>query len=135
MEEQKEELQLVYDDQCPVCRNYCTGLQKETKNNGLTLIDARKSSPVMDEITTRKLDMDEGMVLKVNGQLFYGAEAIHELSKRKKTSGFYGWINRLFFSSSILAAFFYPLSKACRNVILRLKGIKKIRNLSKRAEG
>lgn len=132
MAESDDDLQLVYDDQCPVCRTYCAGILRESKEDRLVLVDARKQSVIMDEVTKAGLDIDEGMVLKVNGQIFYGADAVYELSQRHKTSGFYGRFTRLLFRSRFLAGIFYPLGKACRNVVLRLKGIKKIRNLENR---
>lgn len=127
----RDELELVYDGKCPVCSAYCLGLKQETKNEALVLVDAREPSPIMKEINAKGLDIDEGMVLKADGRLFYGADAIYELSKRNRTSGLYGWMNRLFFHSQPMAAIFYPLGKACRNIVLRLKRIEKIRNLEK----
>ncbi|MGH8665763.1 MAG: hypothetical protein ACREUX_15990 [Burkholderiales bacterium] len=35
--------------------------------------------PLMDEITAAGLDIDQGMVLKLRGQMYYGADAIHVL--------------------------------------------------------
>jgi predicted DCC family thiol-disulfide oxidoreductase YuxK len=132
MTEKQEEMQLVYDGKCPVCTVYCTGLLKETKVNNLKLVDARQDNPIMNEINAHHLDIDEGMVLKVDGKLFYGTDAIYEISKRNRTNGFWGWTNRIFFSSKILAGIFYPLGKLFRNAVLRLKGIEKIRNLEKK---
>jgi predicted DCC family thiol-disulfide oxidoreductase YuxK len=132
MAESDDDLQLVYDDQCPVCRTYCAGILRESKDGRLVLIDARKQSAIMDDVTKAGLDIDEGMVLKADGRIFYGAEAVYELSKRHKTSGFYGRFTRIFFGSYVLARIFYPLGKACRNFVLRLKGIEKIRNLENR---
>jgi len=132
MAKQEDDLQLVYDDQCPVCRTYCTGILRETVSEGLVLVDARKDSALMDEVTQAGLDIDEGMVLKTGGQIFYGADAMYELSKRHKTPGFYGRVTQLFFGSVLMARIFYPLGKACRNLVLRIKGIEKIRNLEGR---
>lgn len=82
----------------------------------------------MQEITARGLDIDEGMVLKADGKLFYGADAIYELSKRNPTNGFFGWMNLLLFRLRVTSAIFYPLGKKVRNIILRLKKIEKIKD-------
>lgn len=131
MTEEPEKLQLVYDAQCPVCRAYCEGIARETAVDALQLVDARQQGALMDEINARRLDIDEGMVLKADGRLFYGAAAILELGRRRKSRGLYGRINQLFFGAPLAAAVFYPLGKAFRNALLRLLGIEKIRNLEK----
>lgn len=124
-----DRLELVYDGQCPICKAYCHGLLKESPGASLTLVDARHPGPLMDDITAAGLNIDEGMVLKTGDKLFYGADAIYELSQRHKTHGLWGRINRIFFSSKFLAKLFYPLGKTLRNIILRILGIQKIRNL------
>lgn len=55
----------------------------------LRIIDARESSEVMDEITGMGLDIDQGMVLKLDGQIYYGSDAIHALSLIGTRSGFF----------------------------------------------
>ena len=52
---------VLYDDQCPFCRSYCRLLRLREAAGGLVLVDARKPSALMDEITARGLDIDQGM--------------------------------------------------------------------------
>ena len=48
------------------------------------LVDARKGGcALMDEITARGLDIDEGMVVKVGNDLHYGSDAIFELGAKQ----------------------------------------------------
>ncbi len=121
-------LQLVYDDQCPVCRTYYTNI-KINDGSALELIDARIPGKIMDEITNRGLDIDQGMVLKINDKLFYGSEAMHEIAKRSQRFGIWGWVNRTFFSTLKKSNIYYNGGKVFRNILLRLLGIPDIYNL------
>lgn len=127
-----EEIELVYDDQCPVCRTYCKNVSLDDSSLRLLLVDARKNSATMDDITAYGLDIDEGMVLKTGGKLYYGSDAMHQIALRAKKHGWVGWVNRLFFGTRGMARIFYPAGKVARNLVLRLAGIEKIKNLEKK---
>jgi predicted DCC family thiol-disulfide oxidoreductase YuxK len=124
-----EELELVYDDECPLCRTYCRSVKMDDPAARLALIDARRDGPQMREITALGLDIDQGMVLKAEGRIYYGPEAMHQLSLRAQRSGWTGWMNRLFFSSPRAARINYALAKSFRAVLLKLIGVDDINNL------
>ena len=124
-----DDVWLVYDDECPVCRTYCKYVRIRDTVGRLRLIDARQPGELMDEITSAGLDIDQGMVLKLNQALYYGSDAIHMLSLLSTRSG---WFNRLcfvFFGTRWAARVFYPFGKSVRNVLLKLLGISYINNL------
>jgi predicted DCC family thiol-disulfide oxidoreductase YuxK len=120
---------LVYDGECPVCRAYCLRVRIDDAVGRLHLVDAREPSPLMDEITALGLDIDQGMVLKFEDVIYYGPEAVRMLTLLGTRVG---WFNRLavaFFGGTRRANFWYPISKAARNVVLKLLGIRYIDNL------
>tara|TARA_R110001592_G_scaffold3525_24_gene20080 strand:+ start:6676 stop:7668 length:993 start_codon:yes stop_codon:yes gene_type:complete len=123
-----EKLELVYDDQCPVCRIYCKNVIVDAGHD-LHLIDARQGGDLMREVTARGLDIDEGMVLKIGSDLYYGSDAMHQISMRAQTKGWVSYVNRLFFMSPERARVFYAVGKKCRNAVLRILGIEYIDNL------
>jgi predicted DCC family thiol-disulfide oxidoreductase YuxK len=124
-----EKMELVYDGQCPVCATYCEGLKRP---DNLQLVDARQDSETLRDITKRGLDIDEGMVLKVDGKVFYGSEAMVEISRRLPRKGWTGFVNRLFFSSQAVGRVAYRVCKAGRSALLKVLGIGKINNLGRR---
>ena len=129
----QEDVWLVYDDECPVCRSYCQYARIRDSIGRLRLVDARQPGPLMDEINAAGLDIDQGMVLKFRQATYYGADAIHMLSLLSTRSG---WFNRLcftFFGSRWRARLFYPVGKAFRNLLLKLLGISRIDNLKSSA--
>ncbi len=126
-----DDVWLVYDGQCPVCKMYTKYIRIRDAVGRLHLIDARDKSDLLDEITNAGLDIDQGMVLKFKGVIYYGPDAIHVLTLLSTPSGIFNRLNYYFFSSKLGANIFYPLGKALRNVLLKLLGIKYIENLKR----
>ena len=125
----KEDVWLVYDGECPVCKTYCKYIRIREAVGNLHLVDARLPSPIMDEITHAGLDIDQGMVLKFKEAIYYGPDAVHMLTLLSTPSGFFNRINYYVFSTKLGAAIFYPAGKAFRNLLLKLLGINYIENL------
>lgn len=120
---------LVYDKQCPACDLYCKLARIRTDVGELKLVDARDGGPLLEEITKAGLDIDQGMVLKVGTQLYYGADAIHALSLMSTRTGFFNRLAYWSFRSQRLARILYPALRAMRNLLLKLLGRTKINNL------
>lgn len=121
---------LVYDGECPVCTTYCMHARIRDAVGRLHLVDARQPGELMDEITAAGLDIDQGMVVKFEGIMYYGPEAVRILTLLSTSSGFFNRLNYWFFGSAARARIFYPVGKAIRNLILKLLGIRYIENLS-----
>lgn len=120
---------LVYDKECPACDNYCRLVRIREDIGELVLVDARDPSPILDEITALGWDIDQGMVLKLEQQLYYGSDAIHMLSLLGSRSGVFNRLNYWLFKSKRLSHLLYPLLRALRNLLLKLLGKTKINNL------
>jgi predicted DCC family thiol-disulfide oxidoreductase YuxK len=127
----KEDVWLVYDGECPVCKTYCRYIRIREAVGNLHLVDARQPGELMDEITRLGLDIDQGMVLKFKNAIYYGPDAIHMLTLLSTPSGIFNRINYYVFSTKAGSKIFYPLGKAFRTLILKLLGIRYIENLKK----
>jgi predicted DCC family thiol-disulfide oxidoreductase YuxK len=125
----QEDVWLVYDDECPICRTYCKYVRIRETVGRLRLVDARQPGPLRDEITAAGLDIDQGMVLKFKKQTYYGADAIHMLSLFSTSSGWFNRLCFLFFGTRWGARVFYPIGRMLRNLVLKLLGISYIGNL------
>jgi hypothetical protein len=120
---------LVYDGECPVCKTYVKYIRIRNTVGRLHLVDARQPGALMEQITAAGLDIDQGMVLKFNDAIYYGADAIYVLTKLGSPSGVFNRLNYYFFGSRIGARLFYPIGKAFRTALLKLLGIRYIDNL------
>lgn len=124
------EILLVYDKQCPLCDAYCRLVRIRRDVGQLTIVDARENSEILREITDNRLDIDQGMVLKMGEQLYYGSDAIHALALISSRSGFFNRFNYWVFRSRRLSGYLYPVFRFFRNLLLRVLGKTKINNLS-----
>ena len=127
----KGEVWLVYDGQCPVCNSYCKHARIRDAVGTLHLIDARKPSAIMDEITAAGLNIDQGMVVKFNHVMYYGPEAMWVLTMLGTRSGVFNRLSYSFFGTQKRSRIFYPLGKAFRNLVLKVMGIRYIENLKR----
>ena len=129
----EQELVLVYDQECPFCAAYVRMVRIRESVGNLVLLDAREGGEIVDEITQHGLDIDQGMVLKMSDQLYYGADAIHALSLISSRSGLFNRFNYWVFRSLWLSSLLYPILRFGRNLVLKILGRSKINNL--RVEG
>jgi predicted DCC family thiol-disulfide oxidoreductase YuxK len=125
----RPEILLIYDKECPACNAYCQIVRIRESVGDLKIIDAREKSDVLDEITDRGLDIDQGMVLKMGDQLYYGSNAIHALALISSRSGIFNRFNYWMFKSKLISSWLYPMLRFCRNLLLKILGKTKINNL------
>jgi len=123
------EILLVYDRECPACDTYCRLVRVPPSSGRLRLVNAREASAVMEEITKAGLDIDQGLVVKTGGRLYYGSDAIHVLALVGSRSGLFNKLNHYVFRSNTLSHVLYPALRACRNLLLKAMRKTKINNL------
>ena len=126
----REEILLVYDSECPACNAYSRVVRIRERVGDLKIVDARENSEVMDEITAQGLDIDQGMILKMGDQLYFGSDAIHTLAIIGSRSGIFNRLNYWIFQSKTVSLILYPILRFFRNLLLKLLGKTKINNLA-----
>lgn len=124
------EVLIVYDKQCPACDYYCNLIRIRESVGSLVLVDARDGGPIMAEITAAGLDIDQGIVVKVGGQMYYGSAAIHALALMGTNRGLFNRLAYLSFRSKTVSRIIYPVLRMCRNLLLKLLRKIKINNLA-----
>ena len=125
----REEILLVYDRECPACNAYCQIVQIRKSVGELKIVDARENSDVLNEITARGLDIDQGIVLKMGDQLYYGSDAMNALALIGSRSGIFNRLNYWIFKSKTISKILYPVLRSGRNLLLKTLGKSKINNL------
>lgn len=76
------------------------------------------------------LDIDQGMVVKMGGQIYYSSDAIHALSFINSRSGVFNRLNYWIFRSERGSRFLYTVLRAFRNLLLKFLRKTKINNLN-----
>jgi hypothetical protein len=92
------------------------------------LIDARSGDPVVSEVRRAGYDLDVGMVVKFEGRLYHGAEAMTVLAILGSDGTIFNRLNRALFGHPRLARALYPWLVRGRLLVLRVLGRKLIGN-------
>ena len=125
-------LTLVYDGECPLCRQFVR-LQRLRRDVGeLALIDARQESAARCELSEQGIDLDEGVALRIDERWFHGGEALHRLALMSTGSGLFNRLMARLFASPERTARLYPWLRRGRALLLRLLGRGPIDNLHRR---
>ena len=114
---------LVYDGECPFCKNYASYLDVRNAIGEFVLVDAREAGPLVEEIRNLPYDLNHGMVLKMNGRYYFGSDALHVLALLSGKHGVFSLVNRFLFSAPSVVRLVYPLLKLGRRLALRVKGV------------
>lgn len=122
-------LVLVYDDDCPVCSNYVQMLRIRKSIGELKLVNARDGGALVDEITTKGINLDKGMVLIMGDKTYYNSDTIHALALISSPSSIANRFNYWIFKSKYRSNFLYPILRFLRGVLLTILGKKKLNNL------
>ena len=117
---------LLYDGDCPFCARYVAFTRARAAFGGLSLLDARQHPELVTKWREEGLELNDGMLLVLNDQIYYGEEAIHVLAMASTQSD---WLNRLnasIFRSRLASKLIYPVLRAGRNLTLRVLGNSKL---------
>ena len=128
-ESENSDIYLVYDRECPAGESYCQRVAVSPAAGKLIRVNARRDSSLMDEITSANLDIDAGMVLKKEGTLYYGSDAIHQLALLSYKTGLVNRLAHTLFRHPRIVQLLYPVLAACRNLLLKALRRTRINNL------
>lgn len=117
---------LVYDGDCPFCSRYVRLVRLRESLGGLTLVNARSGGPIIDKVQAEGHNLDDGMVLLMDGHTYHGEGCIHRIALMSSPSGAFNRFNRLVFSSPRASRLLYPVLRAGRNATLRLLGRRRL---------
>ena len=106
-----------------MCNNYAQYLRLRQSVGEFVLVDARQGGPIVEEVRRLPHDLNDGMVAKVDDRFYVGAEALNVLALLSEDRGPFNKFNRLAFSSSLVSRVTYPLMKAARWTLLKLKRV------------
>jgi len=120
------DLWVVYDGECPFCSSYVTLYRIRQQTDHVHLIDARSNHPAVEEVRRAGYDLDVGMVVKFEGRLYHGAEAMNILAILGSGGTVFNRLNRALFRHPRLSRALYPWLVRGRLVVLRLLGRKLI---------
>jgi predicted DCC family thiol-disulfide oxidoreductase YuxK len=117
---------LIYDGECPFCSRFARLTRLREAVGPLRLIDARSAAPEVAAARSRGFVLDEGMLLRLDGHDYAGADCLQRLALLSSRSTLFNRLNYALLRSPSLARVSYPLLRFGRNVALRMLGRPKL---------
>lgn len=115
-----DEVRVVYDGACPLCRFCARRLRPRSADVRFTLVDARIHHAERRAFAALGFDLNDGMAIRAKGERYSGPAAAHALALMQRCSGLGEEIVVWCFSSPRRAELLYPLFRACRFFLLFL---------------
>lgn len=117
-------LWLVYDGDCPLCRASAHAVRVKKTVGQLHMLDARtnRDHPLMTQIAAEGLDLNEGMVVRFEGRLYHGMEALHILALLGSEHDAFNRLSAWIFKSKTRTRVLYPVMKLARRISLKILG-------------
>lgn len=116
---------LIYDGECPFCSFYARKSEFETQTGRtLTLIDANRAPELLAELRQEGCDIEEGMILVLDGRRYQGAAAMTALEAMTNGTGWFGRSSKWFASNPKRVRAFYPWFRRLRRAALWVRGVR-----------
>jgi predicted DCC family thiol-disulfide oxidoreductase YuxK len=119
---------ILYDGQCPACAHYIAASGIGEKCPGVELVDARSNPDLVAQHGRAGRDIDESMVVVVDGVTYSGADATRKIAEIAAPSTPYARWLLWAVGRAPWARALYPVLARGRRGLLRLLGRDLIRN-------
>lgn len=113
---------ILYDGDCYFCSNYMSMVRLKETIGEVRLVNARTNPPELEFLIKEGFDINQGMALYLDGQLYFGADCINRIALLSSSSGGFNKVNYMIFRSKRLSAVLYPILRFIRNLVVRLFG-------------
>lgn len=117
-----DKVTILYDGECPFCAAYVKMARLKSLSGEVNLLDARQHPALVAQHASEGREIDQGMVVEIDGATYFGGEAVWAINALLSPSP----LMRLVSSKPFLV-FIYPAMRAVRNATVRLLGHKMIR--------
>lgn len=117
-------IEIIYDGDCPFCSRYVR-LLRLRQDFDVTFTNGREHPERAAELKEEGYDLAEGMVVRVDESIHYGADAINVLSLMSSPSGRWNRVLATVFRHKRASAALYPILRLGRNAALFALGRKR----------
>ncbi len=121
-----DRMEVFYDGQCPFCASWMRMARLRETVGEVELVDARSGDARVTELLAAGHDLDEGMLVRWQGRLYYGAEALNLLARMSRPQGLFNRLQRRVLGNPAHMHVVYPWLVRGRKLVLRLLGRSRI---------
>lgn len=117
---------LIYDGDCPFCSGFVTFVRLQETLGDFRLLNARDPSPELEEARQVGFVIDDGMLMKIGGQYYHGADCMNRISLLTTKSGVLNKLVLFVFRNKQLSRFVYPMLRFFRNTTIKILGVSRL---------
>ena len=117
---------LLYDGEFPACSSYVAFSRLRRLHPSLKVLDARGEPALVEELRGRGYEINEGMVMQLDGEIFFGAEATRQIARHAREGGVLRRALLDAIGDAPWSRALYPLLNRCRRLLLVMLGRKLI---------
>lgn len=121
-----DKIRLIYDGDCPFCSKYAQLVRFREAVGEVQMLNAREHPEIVQEMKGRGVNLDKGMALTINENVYHGADAVNRIALMSTGNGAFNAFTAAVFRSRVLSKALYPVLKGARRAALFLKGKKGI---------
>jgi predicted DCC family thiol-disulfide oxidoreductase YuxK len=118
---QDSRIVVVYDGDCPLCNSYVRMTRLSKAVGRPTLVNARERPELIKALAESGVNLDEGMAVYYQGRLYVGSEAVNLLALLTTPVDLANRVAAAVLGRPGLARALYPLLRAGRNLLLKLR--------------
>ena len=115
-------MDIVYDGECPFCRNYVRLMELSKAVGTVDLVNARTPHPAVWKLVELGYNLNEGMVAVYGGKIYYASDAVVLLSSMTNRRGWAGRFLAVLLRRPARARLLYPYMKVGRHFALKILG-------------
>lgn len=117
---------IIYDGECPLCSRYVRMVRLQKSVGQVVLKDARSDLESAQKYKEKGYNLDNGMIVIYNENIYYGKDAVHIMSLLSTQSNLFNKINAALFKHKIFASMIYTVLVLLRKLLLKIINRKKI---------
>ena len=119
---------IIYDGECPICKNFIIFTQLKKYNPEIEIINARENQEVVNYFRNLGYKIDDGFILVLKEEIYYGDKCLQKITEIINKKNILRNLYSQIFKHKIIYFFSYPFFKLIRSIILKIIGFKKIDN-------
>lgn len=109
---------LFYDGECPFCSHYSALIKARDRLGQFEIVSLREDKESAQEFRDLGLDLEQGFVFRLDGEIYHGAKAMTMLALTTQQSDPILRINFTLFGSQTLSKILYPVLRLGRSIAL-----------------
>jgi predicted DCC family thiol-disulfide oxidoreductase YuxK len=113
---------LLYDGECPACSSYVAFSRLRQTRPALQVLDAREHPDLVEELRERGYEINECMLMQLDGRILFGAEVARVMARLNEGRGLMHGAVLTAVGDAPWSRALYPVLSAGRRLLLKTLG-------------